>query len=198
MAAVCSSPPSHFTVCDLKTGNDNKKQHTSNRRAKHTRDFVQSMPSPPPPPPPPPAPHPSPCFNVCVGALLSEHDVLSSHSCSHLPRHTHTQNTHTRNTLTQTLSLRLFHLNSSERRSPSGSPPAPPSVTAGQHLSVLLLIQCYGRSPETAAPPLVAFMLTLTQPISRHCTVKPQRVCGASRPSSAATPSYEYQLLNSI
>ena len=95
-----------------------QKQHTSNRRVKQTEDFVFRTPSPPPLSPP----FTYPCFKIRVGALLSEHDVLSSKSCSHLPRHVHryTQHSHT-HTHTHTLSHSLFHLSSSERRSLQGS-----------------------------------------------------------------------------
>lgn len=59
---------------------------------KQTEDFVLWTPSSPPLSPP----YTNPCFKICLGALLSEHDVLSSKSCSHLPRHKHTQrHTHT-------------------------------------------------------------------------------------------------------
>lgn len=63
-----------------------RQQHTSSRRVEQTEDLVFWTPSPPPLSPP--STHP--CFKIRVGALLSEHDVLSSQSCSHLPRHTHT------------------------------------------------------------------------------------------------------------
>jgi len=92
------------------------------------------------------------------GALLTEHDVLSSKSCSHLPRHTHTH-THS-----------LFHLSSSEQRNCQGSI-APPTLLVlfffkatylhtfsgahvssfhtGQHLSVLFLNTCSGSNSES-------------------------------------------------
>lgn len=51
-------------------------------------------------------------FKVQLGGpSLSEHDVLSSHSCSHLPRHTHAD----RHNNTHAHSHSLFHLTPSEQ-----------------------------------------------------------------------------------
>lgn len=90
--------------CGLKTGTN---QHTNNTPAtgesSKQRIFVFRQPSPPPNSPP----FTYPCFKIRVGALLSEHDVLFSKSCIHLPRHLHAH------TCTYTHSHSLFHLSSS-------------------------------------------------------------------------------------
>lgn len=104
-AGFCGSPTSHSHVVVLKTGNNNRKNTPATGESK-TKDFVLWTSSPPPRSPP----YTHPCLKICVGALLSEHDVLSSKSCSHLPRHIH------EHTLTHTLSRSLFHLSFSGQR----------------------------------------------------------------------------------
>ncbi len=81
-----------FAVCGQKTGtNDNRNNTPATGESSKQRILFFWTPSPPPRS----SPFTYPCFKIRVGALLSEHDVLSSKSCSHLPRHRYTTHTHT-------------------------------------------------------------------------------------------------------
>lgn len=70
-----------FAVCGLKL------EITETTTTTHQQQEQTGFCSPSPPPLSPPYTYP--CFQIRVGALLSEHDVLSTKSCSHLPRHKH-------------------------------------------------------------------------------------------------------------
>jgi len=111
-AGICASPTSHsqFVVLKLET---TKTERTHQQQESEANRILFCE-------------HPLlhlfllhiPCFKVHVGALLSEHDVLSSKSCSHLPRHIHEHTQHTH-------SCSSFHLSSLGQRSLWGSASPP-------------------------------------------------------------------------